>query len=98
MGVKIDVRHPVLTWMCELVGYMMNRLEVSSDGKTPYERIKGKGAQVLAVEFGEKVLWKHPLGKVMEKLNARWSMGIIVGTVCTSPLSEFASSRRSSCV
>ena len=25
MGVKIDVLHPVLTWLCELVGYMMNR-------------------------------------------------------------------------
>ena len=34
MGVNIDVLHPVLTWLCEIVGYMMNRMKVASDGKT----------------------------------------------------------------
>ena len=42
MGVKIDVLHPVLTWLCEFVGYMIDRMEVASDGKTSYERVKGK--------------------------------------------------------
>ena len=46
MGVRIDVRHPILTWMCEYVTYLTNRLEVSSDGRTAYERVKGKRAQV----------------------------------------------------
>jgi hypothetical protein len=34
-GVKVDVRHPVLTWLCDYAGYMMNRTEVARDGKTP---------------------------------------------------------------
>ena len=42
MGVEIDVFHPVLTWLCEFVGFIMNRMEVASDGKTPFERVKGK--------------------------------------------------------
>ena len=79
MGVKVDVRHPILTWLCDFVGFMMNRFEVSSDGKTPYERIKGKAAQVLGLEFGEKVMYKHAPGKHMEKINARWSLGLFVG-------------------
>ena len=79
MGVKIDILHPVNTWLCEFAGYMMNRMEVASDGKTPYERIKGKKAAVLGLEFGEKILWKHRVGEKMEKLNARWGYGLFVG-------------------
>ena len=85
MGVRVDVRHPVLTWLCDFVSYMMNRLEVASDGKTPYERTKGKKAEVLGLEFGEKVLWKHRSGRRMEKLNARWSYGIFLGVTPRSP-------------
>ena len=80
MGVKINTKHPVLTWMCEYASYMMNRLEVSADGRTAYERNKGKKATVLGLEFGEKVLWKHDGGTAkMEKLNVRWSHGLFVG-------------------
>ena len=45
MNVRIDTKHPVLTWLCEYAGYMMNRLEVSVDGKTAYEQCKGKKAE-----------------------------------------------------
>ena len=38
MNVWIDTKHPVVTWRCEFAGYMMNRLEVSMDGKTAYAR------------------------------------------------------------
>ena len=78
-GVRVDVQHPVLTWLCEYVSYMMNRLEVASDGKTPYERVKGKRADVAGLEFGEKVLWKYSPGKRMENMNARWGYGMFLG-------------------
>ena len=68
-GVKIDVLHLVLTWLCEFVGYMMNRMEVASDGKTPNERVK----------FCEKVLWKYHPGKRMAKFDARWGYGLFLG-------------------
>ena len=80
MGVRIDVKHPILTWLCEYAGYAMNRLEVSADGKTAYERNKGKKADVLGVEFGEKVLWKYGMkGPKIEKMNARWGYGLFIG-------------------
>ena len=80
MNVRIDVRHPVLPWMCEYAGYLLNRLEISADGKTAYERCKGKRAEVLGLEFGEKVLWKRSAnGRKMEKINARWEFGVFLG-------------------
>ena len=83
-GVRVDVRHPVLTWLCEYTGYMMNRMEVARDGKTPYERVKGKKAEVIGLEFGERVLWKHPPGRSMDKINSRWGHGMFVGVKAKS--------------
>lgn len=57
----------------------MNRMEVASDGKTPYERARGKRVEVIGLEFGEKVMWKFHPGRKMEKLNARWGQGIFLG-------------------
>ena len=61
-------------------GLVLNRMEVSSDGKTPYERIKGKKAPMLGLEFGGKIMWKCPPknGK-LEKLNPRWDYGMYLG-------------------
>ena len=79
-GVRIDTKHPVLTWLCEYSMHMLNRLEVSKDGKTAYERCKGKQAKVLGLEFAEKVLWKfRQHGAHMEKLNGRWGHGLFIG-------------------
>ena len=42
MNVRIDTKHPVLAWLCEYAGYMMNSLEVSVGGKRlQVERRKG---------------------------------------------------------
>lgn len=64
--------HPVLDWLTSFIGYMMSRLEVTHDGKTAYERLKGK-------QFGKKALWKQHRGSKMEKLNARWGYGVCLG-------------------
>ena len=53
--VRIAVEHPILTWLCEHTAYLLNRLEVGHDGKTAYERMKGKRATVLGVELGETI-------------------------------------------
>ena len=37
----------------------MSRAEVGADGKTGYERSKGKVARLLGMEFGEGVMWKR---------------------------------------
>ena len=55
----------------------MNRAEVGHDGRTPYERLKGKKARLPGMEFGEAVMWKRrPLGGPLGKLSCFWSDGI----------------------
>jgi hypothetical protein len=63
----------------EYAVYLLNRLEVGHDGKTAYERSKGKKPTVLGIEFGEKVLFKLKPAQKMEKINPRWEYGIFVG-------------------
>ena len=42
IGEEVDAREPIMTFISEYAAYLMNRLEVGKDGKTAYERVKGK--------------------------------------------------------
>ena len=79
IGVKVEAEAKIATFMAEYVGYLLNRLEVGEDGKTAYERIRGKTAKLLGIEFGEKLMWKVRPKDKMEKLNPRWEYGIFIG-------------------
>ena len=71
---------PIVTYIPDHAMYLINRLKVGKDGKTAYERVKGKVASVLGLEFGEKVLFmKATKGKMMAKLRSKWDYGIFVG-------------------
>ena len=77
---KVDCRERIIAFIPEYAAYLMNRLEIGKDGKTAYERIKGKKPTVLGIEFGEKLMYKvKPSGSKLEKINARWEFGIFVG-------------------
>ena len=78
-AVKINPRMPIVTFLPEYAAYLVNRLEVGKDGKTAYERVRGKKATVLGIEFGEKLLYKVKIKNKLEKINARWELGIFVG-------------------
>ena len=43
---KITADHPVLSWLVEFAAVLVNRYEVGHDGKTPYERLRGKQSQL----------------------------------------------------
>ena len=79
LGTTVDAKEPIVTYMPEYAAYLLNRLEVGKDGKTAYERCKGKRATVLGLEFGEKVLYKVKRDGKLEKIRARWEHGIFVG-------------------
>ena len=76
---KVDPRLLIVSFIPEYTAYLLNRLEVGKDGKTGYERAKGKRACVMGVEFGEKVLFKVRFKEKMAKIEARWEPGIFVG-------------------
>ena len=77
---KIPTRHSVMPWLVEYAGLLLNRFEVSRDGKTSFERSKEKPAKTLGLEFGESVLWKRrPVGGALAKLTCLWEDGIFLG-------------------
>jgi hypothetical protein len=76
----IGARHPLMPWIVEYAGHLLNRFEVSQDGKTAYERLKGKSARTLGIEFGESVLWKRrAVGGALAKATCLWEDGIFLG-------------------
>ena len=56
--VKIKTSHPIWPWIAEHAAFLLSRFEVGRDGKTAYERVKGKAAKVQGMSFAEGVLWK----------------------------------------
>ena len=84
-SVKLDVEHRIWPWLVEMVGWMMLRADVGADGKTAYERCKGRRPRLPGMEFGEAVLWKRrreggPLGK----LSCMWEDGVSLGVKGTT--------------
>jgi hypothetical protein len=65
--------------MAEYSAYLLNRLEVGKDGKTAWERSRGKSGNVMGIEFGEKVMYKKKKRDKGAKIEARWEKGIFVG-------------------
>ena len=46
-GVRIPTRHSVMPWLVEYAGLLLNRFEVSRDGKTSFERSRGSRPRLL---------------------------------------------------
>ena len=81
-GVRIPARHSVMPWLIEYCGVLLNRFEVSADGKTAYERSKGKKAMTLGLEIGEAVLWRRKkIGGAMGKLSSLLEDGVYLGII-----------------
>ena len=49
----------LVAWLVEYAAVLLNRYEVGHDGKTAYERLRGKRPNVLGLEFGEQILWRR---------------------------------------
>ena len=50
VGRQLDPQEAVVTFIPEYAAYVLNRLEVGKDGKTAYERARGKKATVVGLE------------------------------------------------
>ena len=84
-GVKIDATHSIWPWIAERAGFLLTRFEVGRDGKTSYERPKGKSAKVQGMAFAEGILWKRKrAGGPLGKLTCMWEGGIYLGVKATT--------------
>ena len=60
--VKIPTKHPILCYLVEYAAFLLNRFEVGRDGRTAFERLRGRPCRIPVACFGEKVFYKE-LGK-----------------------------------
>ena len=70
----------ILPWMIEYASVLLNRYLVGKDGKTAYERLKGKRSKMMGFEFAESVHFRRlqPPGR-LAKLESLWTTGIMIG-------------------
>ena len=79
-GEKIEKKSAMMAWIVEHSGNMITRYRVGKDGRTAYQRLKGKAPSNKTLPLGEKVLYL-PLksaGK-QNKLAPKFKYGIFVG-------------------
>jgi hypothetical protein len=81
LGVKLSGKHPVMAWLVEHGADLLSRYVVGEDGRTGYERLKGKKCTTEAVEFGEKVHYKLNMKAKSkdDKMEAKWDEGFYLG-------------------
>ena len=80
LGAHVPSNHNILAWLVEFAATLINRYEVGRDGKTPYERLRGKASRLIGLEFGEKVNFRRiAVGARMAKLDSLWSDGVFLG-------------------
>ena len=79
--VKLQSTDAILLWLIRWVAMAYSRYKVGADGKTPYERQKGRTCVLEVVPFGELVRYKQ-LGETAQQrksLEASWSEGVWLG-------------------
>jgi hypothetical protein len=77
---EISAHHPILAWAVEYSSIVLNRCEIGHDGRTAYQRLKGKRVLMPGLEFGEAVIWKvdNRTG-ALGKLSSSWKSGVYIG-------------------
>ena len=79
LGAKIDRAHPLLPWIIEHAPQLRNKYQVSADGRTPVERLRGRSVARPEFEIGERVHYV-PL-KVDVPKKGTMGTGIYLGSV-----------------
>eukprot|EP00972_Heterocapsa_arctica_P044339 6546249-Heterocapsa_arctica.AAC.1 len=69
--------HPIVAWLVPHAADVLNKLEVGADGKTAYERLRGKRYRGEIVEFAAKIKYRIPGAMQPDhgKLEPRWAEG-----------------------
>ena len=79
-GESVGLGHKMLPFLVRHCAWLITLYQVESDGKTPFERLRGRTYQGQVAEFAEVVHFRDP-GKAadMPKLDDRWNLGLWLG-------------------
>ena len=77
---KVLSYHDVIPLIIEYAAVLLNWCQVAEDGKTSYERLKGKAASIPGLEFGERILLRSnaPATDRKCKFDSVWKEGIFL--------------------
>ena len=59
LQVKVDVEATVMSWVWRWAAMLHSRYHVGADGRTAWERFRGRKLNQWIVGFGEKVWWRE---------------------------------------
>ena len=81
LGEMIPSDHTTVPWLVECAAVLLNGGQVGADGKTSYERLKGKAASLPGVQFGGRILWRSnaPARDRKHKMDSAWKAGVYLG-------------------
>ena len=81
IGEEIKSDHNIVPWIIEYAALLLNRGQAGKDGKTAYERLKGKAAALPGMDLGERVLWRPtvPPKERRNKLDTDVKEGVYLG-------------------
>ena len=78
-GKRIDGNSVVIPWMVMHAAGILNIFRRGMDGRTAYQRVKGRQVQKDTVEFGECVWYLKPRSVGKNKADVRWEDGVWLG-------------------
>ena len=80
-GVRLSGADIIVMWMIRWSAMLCSRFAVGRDGKTPYERRRGRRCAISVVPFGERV-WYRELRQTkdrQDKMESEWRQGLWLG-------------------
>ena len=82
LDAKIPVTHHVIAWLVEHAADVLNKFAVGIDGRTTYERIKGKKYHREMVEGRRRAMYKIPCkpeGRIDDGKVGTWDLVVAAG-------------------
>jgi hypothetical protein len=76
---ELHTNHPLLPWLVRHSGWCICMYRVRSDGRTAYERLKGRPYSGKIALFGECLWYRTPDAMQLSSLDERWTTCIWVG-------------------
>jgi len=58
IGATVPPAHPVLTWLVELAGLLLRRYHVDTEGRTAYEKLRGRKVRRPMAEFEKRIVYR----------------------------------------
>ena len=68
-----------MPWLVHHSAFLIDACRVGEDGRTPYERRKGKRFIRPLPEIGECIWYMRPQSVGKDKLDTRWENGVFAG-------------------